>query len=81
MKRVRVRDLEQGDTFYEVDHGVAVKWVALEDAHIEKTGTAFCLCLRKDGTQIIFRDFCRPQLTRDAQLFDKINPKDKIEMI
>lgn len=71
---VLIDSLKAGQIFYEVDHGVAVKWLALENAKRDERGRYHCLCQRQSGVQMIFQDLDSNQTGRPPALFRYVNP-------
>jgi len=71
---VLIDSLKRGQIFYEVDHGVAVKWLALEDAKKEGRSGYSCLCQRQSGVQIVFQDCSANCLNQAPRLFNYADP-------
>lgn len=75
MSRLRLVNIRAGQSFYEVDHGVAVQWQALQDAQVDKRGDVSLLCERRPGIQMVFHEFSSNQSHRTPLLYNYIDVK------
>ena len=81
MSKIEIRNLKLGQEFFEVDHGIVVKWVALEDARKVKDFFE-CLC-RRDGTEIeiVFSSAGSAAYAKAPVLLSKLSPNTAYRII
>ena len=58
MRSLKIENLRKGRIFYEADHQIAARWVALENPKRDEKGAWYCLCRRVlTGVEIIFSNY------------------------